>query len=221
MGIAAWLVWQQEGFKVAAMPLSLFAAQLVLNVAWSWIFFGLHQPGWAFVEIVMLWLAILATTVAFFRRSRSPAWLLVPYLGMGELCQRAQLHDLADEHGLTASTWMRFPLTTKPAMRSWRSTSEPAFARVTIEPDWDDGPARHADIQVEWPLDRFTERELHEKSVQVALAGPVAEMIHSGEPYHPGFVAEWAADWKAAWEAAATTHSSGTQTAGLSGAGYW
>ena len=34
----------------------------------------------------------------------------------------------------------------------------------------------------------------------MALAGPVAEMIHSGEPYHPGFVAEWAADWKAAWE---------------------
>jgi ATP-dependent Zn protease len=75
---------------------------------------------------------------------------------------------------------------------------------VTIEPDWDDGPARHADIQVEWPLGRFTRRELHEKSVQVALAGPVAEMIHSGEPYHPGFMAEWAADWQAAWEAAAS-----------------
>lgn len=74
---------------------------------------------------------------------------------------------------------------------------------VTIAPDWDDGPARHADIQVEWPLDQFTARELYEKSVQVTLAGPVAEMIHSGEPNHPGFVAEWAADWKAAWEAAA------------------
>ena len=73
---------------------------------------------------------------------------------------------------------------------------------VTIEPDWDDGPDRHADIEVEWPLDRFTDRELHKKMVQVALAGPVAEMIHSGEPYHPGFVAEWVADWKAAWEAA-------------------
>ena len=72
---------------------------------------------------------------------------------------------------------------------------------VTIEPDWDDGPARHADIQVEWPLDRFTARELQERSAQVALAGPVAEMIYSGDPYHPGFVAEWAADWKAAWEA--------------------
>ena len=74
---------------------------------------------------------------------------------------------------------------------------------VTIEPDWDDGPERHADIQVQWPLNRFTNRELHEKSVLVALAGPVAEMIHSGNPYHPGFVAEWSADWKAAWDAAA------------------
>ena len=74
---------------------------------------------------------------------------------------------------------------------------------VTIEPDWDDGPDRHADIQVEWPLSQFTNRELNEKSVLVALAGPVAEMIHRGEPYHPGLVAEWAADWKAAWDAAA------------------
>ena len=74
---------------------------------------------------------------------------------------------------------------------------------VTIEPDWDDGPQRYADIQVEWPLDHFSDRELHEKSVQVALAGPVAEMIYRGEPYHPGFVPEWASDWKLAWEAAA------------------
>lgn len=73
---------------------------------------------------------------------------------------------------------------------------------VTIEPDWDDGPARHADISVEWPLDRFTEKQLREKMVLVALAGPVAEMIHSGDPYHPGLVAEWSADWQMAWEAA-------------------
>lgn len=73
---------------------------------------------------------------------------------------------------------------------------------VTIDPDWDDGPKRYADIQVEWPIDRFTERELCEKSVFVALSGPVAEMIHSGDPYHPGTVAEWAFDWRVAWESA-------------------
>ena len=45
---------------------------------------------------------------------------------------------------------------------------------VTIEPDWDDGPERYADILVEWPLGQFTDQELCEKSVLVALAGPVA-----------------------------------------------
>lgn len=81
MAIAAWLVWKPEGFKTAAVPLTLFAVQLVLNVSWSWIFFGMHQPGWAFVDVVILWLAIVVTMVAFFRRSQLAGWLLVPYLG--------------------------------------------------------------------------------------------------------------------------------------------
>jgi benzodiazapine receptor len=80
MAIAAWMVWKPEGFKTATTPLTLFTVQLVLNVTWSWIFFGMHQPGWAFVEIAMLWLAIVATTVAFFRRSKIAGWLMVPYL---------------------------------------------------------------------------------------------------------------------------------------------
>ena len=77
MGVAGWLVWQRA---TSIGPLVLFGVQLVLNVGWSWIFFGWHQPGWAFVEIVVLWLAILATTLAFFRVSRLAGWLFVPYL---------------------------------------------------------------------------------------------------------------------------------------------
>ncbi len=73
---------------------------------------------------------------------------------------------------------------------------------LTIDPDWDDGPNRYADTQVEWPADQFSQRELEEKIVMVALAGPVAEMLQSGEPYHPGFVAEWSSDWKLSWQAA-------------------
>ena len=80
MAVAAWLVWKPAGFTAATVPLTLFAVQLVLNVAWSWIFFGMHQPGWAFVEIVILWLAIMATTVAFFRKSTIAGSLMVPYL---------------------------------------------------------------------------------------------------------------------------------------------
>lgn len=83
MGIAAWLVWKPAGFKDrgAGIALSLFAIQLVLNVAWSWLFFRMHEIGWAAVEIVVLWLALLATTIAFFRRSQLAGWLLIPYLG--------------------------------------------------------------------------------------------------------------------------------------------
>jgi len=81
MGISAWLVWKPSGFKAAATPLALFAAQLTLNVAWSWIFFGKHQIGWAAIEIIILWAAILATTVAFFGHSKLAGWLLIPYLG--------------------------------------------------------------------------------------------------------------------------------------------
>ncbi len=80
MAVAAWLVWRPKGFKAAATTLALFAVQLGLNIAWSWIFFGMHQPGWPFAEIVILWLLIAATTVAFFRRSKVAGGLMVPYL---------------------------------------------------------------------------------------------------------------------------------------------
>lgn len=81
MGVAAWFVWKSGSANSAILPLAIFGIQLVLNVAWSWIFFGLHEIGWAFVEIVVLWLAIAATTAVFFRRSQLAGWLMVPYLG--------------------------------------------------------------------------------------------------------------------------------------------
>ena len=80
MGVAAWVVWKPAGVRAAVLPLTLFVVQLGLNVAWSWIFFAMHQPGWACVEIVILWLAIVATTVAFFGCSEIAGWLMVPYL---------------------------------------------------------------------------------------------------------------------------------------------
>lgn len=79
--------------------------------------------------------------------------------------------------------------------------------QVTIEPDDDDGPVRYGDTQVLWRRKGISEKEFASTAVQVCLAGPVAEMIYSGEPYHPGFVAEWAADWRDAWEAAAPLHA--------------
>lgn len=80
MAIAAWLVWRRDGFAGAALPLSLFGLQLLLNALWSILFFGLHRPGAAFVEIVLLWLAILSTALLFWRASAWAALLLLPYL---------------------------------------------------------------------------------------------------------------------------------------------
>ena len=71
MGVAAWLaVVAGGGFAQARGPLALFAAQLALNAAWTWLFFGLHQPGLALAELLVLWAVILATLIAFWRRRR-------------------------------------------------------------------------------------------------------------------------------------------------------
>jgi tryptophan-rich sensory protein len=80
MAVAAWLVWRRGGWPASRVPVALFALQLGLNVAWSAIFFGLRSPGWAFVEILILWLAIAATASSFVYRSAAAALLLAPYL---------------------------------------------------------------------------------------------------------------------------------------------
>lgn len=77
MAVAAWLVWRSASKR---LPLVLFAIQLALNVTWSGLFFALRQPGWAFAEILVLWLAILATTASFYKGSKTAFWLMAPYL---------------------------------------------------------------------------------------------------------------------------------------------
>lgn len=81
MGIAAFLVWKKGlDRKDVKLALGIFLGQLVLNSLWSIIFFGLQNPGAALVEIIFLWLAIVATIIAFAKISKSAAWLLLPYL---------------------------------------------------------------------------------------------------------------------------------------------
>ena len=80
MAVAAWLVWKRGGFAAQRRTLTIFLVQLTLNAVWTPLFFGLHWPGVAFGEIVLLWLAIAATIAAFRPVIRAAAWLLVPYL---------------------------------------------------------------------------------------------------------------------------------------------
>jgi len=79
MGVAGWRVWKKTGLRAPEMV--VFAVQLAFNLAWSVIFFGLHAIGAALIEIAVLALAVLVTTIAFFRRDRLAGLLFVPYLG--------------------------------------------------------------------------------------------------------------------------------------------
>ena len=80
MAVAAWRVWLAEPSRARTLALALFLAQLVLNLAWSWIFFRSHAMGAALVEVAVLWLAIGGTTAAFSRVTPFGAWLMIPYL---------------------------------------------------------------------------------------------------------------------------------------------
>jgi tryptophan-rich sensory protein len=80
MAVAAWLVWQRGGLVRQWRALTWWAVQLVLNAAWTPLFFGLRRLDIAFAEIVLLWGAIAMTTAAFRRVSRVAEWLLAPYL---------------------------------------------------------------------------------------------------------------------------------------------
>lgn len=81
MGIASYLVWRTGKGVRRTEALRVYGIQLALNLGWSLLFFGLHRPDLAAVEIVFLWLAILWNTILFFRISRVAGLLLVPYLG--------------------------------------------------------------------------------------------------------------------------------------------
>ncbi len=80
MAVAAWLIWRRGGFAGAKVPLALYLLQLFLNALWSPLFFGLHSPGLGLVDILLLWFALLATVIAFFKTLPIAGWLLLPYL---------------------------------------------------------------------------------------------------------------------------------------------
>ncbi|AAM07559.1 TPA: TspO/MBR family protein [Methanosarcina acetivorans] len=81
MGISLFLMWKkglQE--KEVRVGFFLFGLQLGLNIFWSFLFFGLQSPYLAFLEILLLWLAILLTVIQFWKVSKTASYLLIPYL---------------------------------------------------------------------------------------------------------------------------------------------
>jgi translocator protein len=80
MAVAAWRVTIAPDSPAHFWGLALFALQLLLNFAWSFIFFRLHTLGAALVELLILWVSIAATLAAFAFADKLAAWLFVPYL---------------------------------------------------------------------------------------------------------------------------------------------
>lgn len=77
IGVSGWMAWRRVGWF--SLALALWLAQLALNAAWSWLFFGLHEPGLALVEIVALLLTIASLILVVKRISFIAAALLAPY----------------------------------------------------------------------------------------------------------------------------------------------
>ncbi len=81
MGISFYIVWNKGiSWKKEKNAIFAFFLQLFLNFFWSFMFFGLEQPLFAFFVILALWLTILYTIVQFKKYSKYAAYLLVPYL---------------------------------------------------------------------------------------------------------------------------------------------
>ena len=77
MGISLYLIWTKKYNKPAFF---IFGIQLVLNLFWSILFFGMKSPLYAFIEIIFLWFAIIITIIYFYRINKLSAYLLIPYL---------------------------------------------------------------------------------------------------------------------------------------------
>lgn len=81
MGVAAGMVFVTDRKSMTGKTaLVLFAVQLVLNIIWSFLFFGAHALLFSAVDIAALWVVLIATIVYFFKINRAAAWMLIPYI---------------------------------------------------------------------------------------------------------------------------------------------
>lgn len=80
MGISLYLILQSPKTDSRNTALIIFAFQMALNFSWSFLFFYFKWPGIAFIEIIIMWIAILMMILTFYRISNTAAYLQLPYL---------------------------------------------------------------------------------------------------------------------------------------------
>jgi benzodiazapine receptor len=82
IGISGGMVWSrlERDETNVKKAFKIFVIQLALNALWSYLFFGLHNPLLAFIEIILLWLMIFETYNQFKKIDKIAGYLLLPYL---------------------------------------------------------------------------------------------------------------------------------------------
>ncbi len=81
MGISVFIIWSKfNDHSLFKSAIIIFSIQLLLNVFWSFLFFGQKSPLLAFIEIIFLWIAILITIIVFYKLNHLSAYLLIPYI---------------------------------------------------------------------------------------------------------------------------------------------
>ena len=94
MAVSSWLVWKADRISVTCPALAWFGFHLLLNAAWSLLFFGMRRFDLAMIEIVLLWISIIISMVLYYRFSKIAAMLLAPLLCVGNLRVMPELCDL-------------------------------------------------------------------------------------------------------------------------------
>ncbi|MDD4300306.1 MAG: tryptophan-rich sensory protein [Methanomicrobium sp.] len=81
MGICLYLIWiEDREDRHVKVALGFFAIQLLLNILWSYLFFGLQNPMYGLIGIIFLWIFIAETIIASYRVSKNAGYLLIPYI---------------------------------------------------------------------------------------------------------------------------------------------
>lgn len=80
MGISLFLIWKQDSSKERNRAILIFLFQLLLNFAWSFIFFYFNMTGFALIEIILLWINIVIMLVLFYKIKPMASYINIPYL---------------------------------------------------------------------------------------------------------------------------------------------
>ena len=80
MGIALYFVFFSPSSQVRTIALILFGVQFLLNILWSYLFFGAHNPLFSLIEIIFLLVLIILTSVYFFKVNSLSGFLMIPYI---------------------------------------------------------------------------------------------------------------------------------------------